>query len=569
MAIEYDPPNDLTVDVFTVPSTPESTPLSQAGSSNRDHPEMHADVGLALEKLEKWAAIKTHDHSGDATSPASGPQLEQANTHQNADTDASPQAIHHTLAGPLGGSPLQASPGNHTHYYGDLLQTPMTICTSVSRPTQPFLGQQIYETDTNRARVWGQFSNNVITQGLYSVDYFNQSNSSSLDSNWKQTYGLTPSAANGIMATPDGQSCSWTAGSSNVANWCIALRSNPADATTTTDDQVVTYQTAQNLVQWEAFAGYATNDVYLRVAPDLSSYVRFAVAVNFITVYYTVNGPANEQQLGQFGWPFESATQTNASGSTWLTNLSVSGSDMQTVIAGATLSFVAQGRSFQAQVNGQTVATFNDAAAVTAMGPANRGWGFGMHAPQAILFGQLTPANLKYVGISDYIRYASVNRWSLLSSAQTPCLIMSQQKTRQNFATTGTNLTFDTVTVDNFGMYSPNSPSQIRIQESGLYHIDASSQWDPAVVPNIAGIVVMLNGQRTGLQTQQWLQWNNMQPGFSQTVAVTGKMRLAVNDILTIQVFFVGGSQLLTDIYSFIDINNGVFSHCEIGYLSP
>lgn len=52
------------VDSFGVPTDPENTPLSEAGSSNRDHVQWHADAGSAIEALESNAAQLGHDHSG-------------------------------------------------------------------------------------------------------------------------------------------------------------------------------------------------------------------------------------------------------------------------------------------------------------------------------------------------------------------------------------------------------------------------------------------------------------------------------------------------------------------------
>lgn len=52
------------VDGFNVPTDPEDTPLSEAGSSTRNHVEWHADAGTAIVALEQNAAQLNHDHSG-------------------------------------------------------------------------------------------------------------------------------------------------------------------------------------------------------------------------------------------------------------------------------------------------------------------------------------------------------------------------------------------------------------------------------------------------------------------------------------------------------------------------
>lgn len=146
MGILY--PNDL--DVFSVPTLPEETSLSSAGTATRNHTQLHDDINQAVMALESNASLKTHDHSG-ANTIGSGPKLSQANTHQNADTDSAPTALHHTL----GSGANQAAPGNHTHTVAQVPQH-YRICTSTTRPT-PYAGMMIFETDTNQVKVWASF----------------------------------------------------------------------------------------------------------------------------------------------------------------------------------------------------------------------------------------------------------------------------------------------------------------------------------------------------------------------------------------------------------------------------
>lgn len=156
MATSY--PNGI--DQFYEPLQPESTALSQVGgqaSPGRNHVEHHRDLGDAVTALETYAAIRSHDHSGNSGDPTRGGKLTQANTHQNADTDSSGSALHHTL----GTGAHQAAPGNHTHDYNDgsITSTPYILCTSTTRPASPYDGLTVYETDTNRMRVWNDFGN--------------------------------------------------------------------------------------------------------------------------------------------------------------------------------------------------------------------------------------------------------------------------------------------------------------------------------------------------------------------------------------------------------------------------
>lgn len=150
------------VDEFNEPLQPEITALSQVGgqsSPGRNHVEHHRDLGDAVQALQTYAAVRTHDHSGSSSDPTKGAKLNAANTHQNVVVD-SPGAIHHTL----GSGSNQAAPGNHTHDFdapggGGLVNAPYIRCTSTSRPASPTSGLTIYETDTNRMRVWNNFGN--------------------------------------------------------------------------------------------------------------------------------------------------------------------------------------------------------------------------------------------------------------------------------------------------------------------------------------------------------------------------------------------------------------------------
>lgn len=160
------------VDSFNVPTDPEDTPLSEAGTSTRNHVEWHADAGTAIVALEQNASQLAHDHSGDSTNPLKGPQLSQVNTHQNVDTDTSTTAIHRTI----GPGQFQAAAGNHTHDYNGntILNKPYILCTSTTRPLTPEIGEIIWEQDTNRVRAWSAFPNNILDSGTSFTDTFNR-----------------------------------------------------------------------------------------------------------------------------------------------------------------------------------------------------------------------------------------------------------------------------------------------------------------------------------------------------------------------------------------------------------
>ena len=251
----------IAVDTFSVPTLPEATSLSSAGTSKRNHTESHADLGAAVEALETYAAQFTHDHSG-VGSPFATFKLQQENTHQNSDTDLSALSMHHTL----GSGETQAAAGNHIHDYEgpSIINKPLVICTSATRPVTPQLGMMVYETDTNCVRVWAEFSpNNVFNPygGLNVDNTFSSVNATSLGSGWSQSYynsAARPSGSdpkqvqndwtpakpsdllvNGSLASPSGAGAQWVTGK-DVPFRCIARRTDPSDSTTLTDDQIIT-----------------------------------------------------------------------------------------------------------------------------------------------------------------------------------------------------------------------------------------------------------------------------------------------------------------------------------------
>jgi len=163
-------------DKFFEPSLPEQIPLSQTGYQPgsedvdgrraRNHVEHHRDLGDAVQALEENAAQVTHDHSGNSSNTTKGAKLKQANTHEQADTDLALTSLHHTL----GTGAFQAAPGDHTHDFnapggGGIVNAPFLRCTSTTKPGDPGTtiprtdGLTIYETDTKRMRVWGDFGN--------------------------------------------------------------------------------------------------------------------------------------------------------------------------------------------------------------------------------------------------------------------------------------------------------------------------------------------------------------------------------------------------------------------------
>lgn len=319
MGIVY--PDDF--DFFNVPTLPEETSLSSAGTALRNHTELHNDINLAVMALQSNAALKTHDHSG-VDGIGHGPKLSQANTHQNADTDTSPTALHHTL----GAGANQAAPGNHTH--AELPQN-YRICTSSTRPT-PFPGLMIFETDTNIVRVWAVYEGST---------------------NWHVVFG------------------------------------NP------------------------------------RVTPVIN---------NYTTVVQQTPPP-----------PLPTAVCRLRQGKTQ---------------------------------------------------------------------------------VLDY---------------------------------RGTILEWHEETEDPYNFFNPAaSLTSITIRQAGLYQIDCAIQWDTQVVPDVANVVLCINGVETVHRTSQFIRGNGFKPGFSQTVSVSGKLRFEKDQVLTVKVSYEAPALFQGRIFSYVEqlINN-------------
>lgn len=310
MAISY--PDDI--DVFNEPSAPEFTSLSSAGDGTRAHVAHHHDLGQAVIALQTHAAKRGHDHSGDINDTSKGGRLSQVNTHEEADSDASDAAIHHTL----GTGEFQAAKGNHTHAYAALTGIPWRRCLSSARPTGVDEGTVIYEENTQRVRIYR-----------------------------------------------NGQ-------------WLLS--------------------------------------------------------------------PMGKMPLCRLR-----------------------------------------------QTKNQTISSGN----------------------------------------------------------------------------TGTVLEWGEVLEDSFGYFSVGSPSSITVSEPGLYHVEAALQWDQAVVPDVAFAVVLLKGQETTVRDQRSLKGNGISPGFSQTVSVSGYIRVAeAGDVIALRARY-SASGLISQIFSFFDGSSKVQSRFDLVYISP
>ena len=548
-------PNNI--DEFIEPLSPETTPLSQAGSGNYNHVQSHTNMGDAIEAIQANASLKTHDHSGD---PAAGPdrvrgyRLKQINTHEGCDVDSSPTAIHHTIG--LGAN--QAAAGNHTHDFNSLLNLPYRLCTSTTRPTGVPPGTMIYESDTNRIRVWSQFTaNNVAISGVNSSDNFLRTSSANMGSDWMQVY--TPGSA-GVMATPDGQNLSWIDSGNDPAR-CIARRIKSTDMHTLTDNQIITWKTGGTHREYYLpFFGATmpSNDFYFRMSDDGTSYLRLVSSYNqfgqgYLTLWGTKNGPGAEQQIGSM------SADTNQTDTYWIAEL-----------VGDTLSV-----SYGPNLTGSAVPVGKiiDKNGVANKGASYRGWGIGMVAGNRsgldTAFGQVTPANIDGIIIQDAVYYTGSALWQLMPMASIP-IIRLRQTAPQQILGAGTFIQWNEEVEDSFGYFNLSSPSSINIADPGLYHLDVGIQWNARGVAEEGTVIACINGVETDLRNSvyQKIGTVNASAGFSQTVSLSGKLRLAAGDVVSVKAKH-SSPNVINQILSFFDGPSKINSRMDLIYASP
>lgn len=549
-------------DTFNEPSQPEGTPLSQGGNQpapSRNHYEHHRDLGDAVEALQTYAAVRSHDHSGTSSDRLKGGKLQQANTHEGADTDSSVTAIHHTL----GTGANQAAAGDHNHEYATLLHVPWHRCTSATRPTGVVPGTMIYETDTNRTRVWAQFNaSNVTITGINSTDTFNRTDLNSLGSGWQQVY--TPGSY-GKMGT-NGNQCVWTDSGNDPAR-CVARRINPADATTNTDNQIITWRFETDLEIVLPFSGgtIASNDMYFRMSTDGNSYLRLTYTYDQwgrgrVTLYATKTGPGGEQELGALA-----TAATAAADVYWVATLI---ENRLTVSSGPTI----EGATFD---HGQLTIPNG----VSNKGASYRGWGIGMVAGNrnqlaGLVEGQVTPAELSMVNIKDVTYQTGQEIWQLLPVANVPTVRLAQDK-NQSIDPSGSLIEWNTELEDNFGYFSTANSTTINVADAGLYQFHLGIQWGVSFIPETAVVVVCVNGVESILRKSQvqirpgiFSGLNNGTPDMSPTMAFSGHLRLASGDKITVKCRY-GAGTFTTLLNTYFDANSKVKSRMEMRFLGP
>lgn len=145
-----------------------------------------------------------------------------------------------------------------------------------------------------------------------------------------------------------------------------------------------------------------------------------------------------------------------------------------------------------------------------------------------------------------------------------------RQTAAQQLNASGTILEWREELEDGFDMFNSGiSLTNITCKEAGLYQVTVAVQWDPQHVPDVAHVIVVVNGVETTVRQQQYLRGNVFQPGFSQTITATGPLRLALNDVVTVKVKYTAGGGLLGFIFSFFDSASKVNSRFDLAFVGP
>ena len=533
-------------DIFGVPSLPEDTSLSSAGTSTRDHTENHADLGNAVMALQVNAAPIAHDHS-DAVSENAlwpTPQLLQINTHQQPDTDLSVVGLHHTL----GYGATQAAAGNHSHDYEgpSIYNKPWVICQSTTRPTDPVPAEMIYELDTNCVRAWTAFPNNVLVGSTkigvnYTYNFDTNNNATFMDpAVFAQTYQIGGSPTFGHMGCPEAHSCEWDFGDEGNCS-CVAQSVAEGATVTASDDQVLTFTTGTKIMDgrdedsrefrfwhWEEEEEPSpTNDVYLRMSADGRSYVRFCLydAGCFISVTNSNAWWPGEVFLGgvHTGDVFHPST-------TWTAK--------------------AIGAVYTLYANGVRVLSAVDYENIANVGAGFRGWGIGMSAADSRPWHghshQLLPANFTSVNIQDAYatytaHYATEFIWQLL-----PVAMMPHIRAEAHFEQVvlhgpkGCVIGFDTIledwTVTGSGFTNlAESQTDFTIKEAGHYHVHMSVPWDFADHDfDQTGLGISVNNQDVGRKSVCFRRGNGFAPGYPQTHDLFFSYYFAQGDVVRV-----------------------------------
>lgn len=136
---------------------------------------------------------------------------------------------------------------------------------------------------------------------------------------------------------------------------------------------------------------------------------------------------------------------------------------------------------------------------------------------------------------------------------------------------TGTLVEWGALEEDNFGYFAAGNPSAITVKEPGLYHVEAAVQWNESVVPDVAYLALVNAGVETSIRDQRSLKYIGISQGFSQTVSVSGYVRVAqANDVLALRVRHTSANIINAVLSLFDGVSaTGTQSRIDLTFVAP
>lgn len=168
-----------------------------------------------------------------------------------------------------------------------------------------------------------------------------------------------------------------------------------------------------------------------------------------------------------------------------------------------------------------------------------------------------------------YNTLRGTKRWILLPMGVVP-VVRARQNQARTISQNGTAMVWDIndEQQDPFALFNQGS-SAITIREPGLYNIVAAMQWNESSVPDTGYAWIKAGGQDTAIREARFLRGNGLQPGFSQTLSVSGYLRITTQTDIALWVKYNGSQSVIGSILTAIDPASQVQSRIDVTYVSP
>lgn len=173
-------------------------------------------------------------------------------------------------------------------------------------------------------------------------------------------------------------------------------------------------------------------------------------------------------------------------------------------------------------------------------------------------------------------------RWNLLPAANIPIVRLAQTEAQSLTSPGGVFVKWSLADEgeDTFGFFNPGSTDaskqNITVTEPGVYQIDVAVQWGTGFIPEMATVVVCRNGAETALrysriQTPNFILTLLNLPNAerSQTIAVSGKLRVSSGDVLAVKCKYGGLVPGGSFVNTYLDLDSRVRSRLDMHYVGP